>query len=174
MNQFEKVFDFNGSNIRVIIRNGESWFIAKDICEILGFRMASDMTRVLDGDEKDTHTVRTLGGNQKTTIINEPGVYSAIMRSRKPEAKQFKRWVTHEVLPSIRINELTMRLENKNYSTTTCSKKPSLTAGLRICMIYIKYVLITIRKTKFVWIINDHPKTEDRTKRSLLQIRELK
>ncbi|WP_195197890.1 BRO family protein, partial [Acinetobacter baumannii] len=68
----------------------------------LDYRMASDMTRFLDDDEKGTHNLRTPSGSQDLTIINESGLYSAILKSRKPEAKKFKKWVTSEVLPSIR------------------------------------------------------------------------
>jgi hypothetical protein len=64
--------------------------------------MASDMTRSLDDDEKGTQIVRTPSGDQEMLVINESGLYSAILRSRKPDAKRFKRWITHEVIPSIR------------------------------------------------------------------------
>lgn len=101
MNQLQ-VFNFTGKDVRVVVKDGHPWWVAKDVSELLGFRMASDFTRTLDDDEKDTQIVRTPGGNQEVTIINESGLYSAILKSRKPEAKQFKRWVTHEVLPAIR------------------------------------------------------------------------
>ncbi|ARF69494.1 phage repressor protein/antirepressor Ant [Paenibacillus larvae subsp. pulvifaciens] len=101
MNQLQ-VFNFTGKDVRVVLKDGHPWWVAKDVSELLGFRMASDFTRTLDDDEKDTQIVRTPGGNQEVTIINESGLYSAILKSRKPEAKQFKRWVTHEVLPAIR------------------------------------------------------------------------
>lgn len=95
-------FNYEGLDVRTVVRDGNPWFVAKDVSEILGFRMASDMTRNLDDDEKDTHIIRTLGGEQKLSIINEAGLYASILKSRKPEARNFKRWVTHEVLPSIR------------------------------------------------------------------------
>ncbi|WP_316896833.1 Bro-N domain-containing protein [Pseudodesulfovibrio indicus] len=81
---------------------GEPWFVAKDVCDVLGYRMASDAVRALDDDEKGTRNVRTPGGDQIMTLINESGLYSLILRSRKPEAKAFKKWITSEVLPSIR------------------------------------------------------------------------
>lgn len=102
MNQLQKVFSFNGNALRTVVLKNEPWFAAKDVAEILGYRMASDMTRFLEEDEKDTHIMRTPGGTQELTIINEPGLYAAILRSRKPEAKKFKRWITHEVIPAIR------------------------------------------------------------------------
>ena len=101
----EKLKVFENSNfekIRVLGIDGEPWFIAVDIAKVLDYRTAYDMTRILDEDEKGTQIVRTPGGNQNVIVINESGLYSSILRSRKPEAKQFKKWVTSEVLPSIR------------------------------------------------------------------------
>lgn len=92
----------NATNIRTLLINGEIWFVASDIATVLDYRMASDMTRFLDEDEKATHNLRTPYGEQNFTIINESGLYSAILKSRKPEAKTFKKWVTSEVLPTIR------------------------------------------------------------------------
>lgn len=82
--------------------NGEPWFVAADIAKALGYRMASDMTRRLDDDERGTRSVRTPSGKQFMTVITEAGMYSAILGSKVEGAKRFKRWVTHEVLPSIR------------------------------------------------------------------------
>lgn len=81
---------------------GEPMFVASDVAKILGYRMASDMTRRLEEDEKGTRSVRTPGGEQQMAVITEPGLYSAILGSRVPEAHAFKRWVTHEVLPALR------------------------------------------------------------------------
>lgn len=82
--------------------DGEPMFVASDVAKILGYRMASDMTRRLEEDEKGTRSVRTPGGEQQMAVITEPGLYSAILGSRVPEARAFKRWVTHEVLPALR------------------------------------------------------------------------
>lgn len=95
-------FSFEGCSIRLVDLEGSPWFVAADIAAALDYRMASDMTRMLDDDEKATQTVRTVGGDQELTVINESGLYSAILKSRKPEAAKFKKWVTAEVLPSIR------------------------------------------------------------------------
>jgi prophage antirepressor-like protein len=96
-------FDFNGNQVRIMKDDhDEPLFVAKDVADILGYRNASDMTRRLDDEEKGTRKTRTLGGMQDVTVINESGLYSAILGSNKPEAKAFKRWVTSEVLPSIR------------------------------------------------------------------------
>ena len=100
MNEIVKVF--NDRPVRIIDRDGEPWFVAKDVCNILEVARVDSAIRALDADEKDTHSMSTLGGEQEMTIVNEPGLYSLILRSRKAEAKAFKRWVTHEVLPSIR------------------------------------------------------------------------
>lgn len=70
--------------------------------ELTQFTYGDSSLAALDEDEKGVHTMDTLGGNQEMTVISEPGLYSLILRSRKPEAKAFKRWVTSEVLPSIR------------------------------------------------------------------------
>lgn len=88
--------------IRTLTEDGEPWFVASDIAKALGYRMASDMNRRLDDDEKGTRSVRTPGGTQEMTVISEAGLYSAVLGSKLPEAKAFKRWVTHEVLPAIR------------------------------------------------------------------------
>ena len=94
---------FEGHNIRIITdQQGEPLFVAADIAKVLEYTEASAMTRHLDDDEKGLTIVQTLGGSQELITINESGLYSAILRSRKPEAKLFKRWVTFEVLPSIR------------------------------------------------------------------------
>lgn len=81
--------------------NGKVFFLASDVAKGLGFRDANSMTRTLDEDEKGTQIVRTPGGEQKMTVITESGFYHAAMKSRVEKAKDFRRWVTHEVLPQI-------------------------------------------------------------------------
>lgn len=96
---------FNNSEfgtLRATPINGEPWFIAADVAKALGYRMASDMTRRLEDYEKGTHSTRTPGGSQTVSVISEAGLYSAIIGSKIESAKRFKRWVTSEVLPSIR------------------------------------------------------------------------
>lgn len=95
-------FNFNMFPCRVINNAGNLWFVAKDIADILEYRDAAVMTRRLDDDEKGTRILCTLGGDQEMTIINESGLYNAILGSNKPEAKAFKKWITSEVLPTIR------------------------------------------------------------------------
>lgn len=88
--------------VRVVDVNGEPWFVAKDVCECLDIGNSRDAVAALDEDEKGVDSIDTPGGAQEMSIISEAGLYSLILRSRKPEAKAFKRWITHEVLPSIR------------------------------------------------------------------------
>ncbi len=95
-------FDFNSHPVRVINGDDHAWFVAADVAEALEYRMASDMTRNLDDDEKGTQIVRTPSGDQKMAVLNESGVYHAVLKSRKPSAKAFRKWVTAEVLPAIR------------------------------------------------------------------------
>lgn len=88
--------------IRAVSENGEPWFVAKDVCDALGIARQQDSTRHLDDDERGECLVDTPSGKQSMVVVNEPGFYRLILKSRKPEAKAFKRWVTHEVLPAIR------------------------------------------------------------------------
>ena len=82
--------------------DGQPWFVAKDVCDALGLGRQQDSTRYLDDDEKGECLVNTPSGNQRMVTVSEAGLYSLILRSRKPEAHAFKRWVTHEVLPALR------------------------------------------------------------------------
>lgn len=89
--------------IRTTVQNGEPWFIANDVLRILAVSNSKDALRTLDDDEKTgVDIIDPHGRLQKTNCISEAGLYSIILRSRKPEAKAFKRWITHEVIPSIR------------------------------------------------------------------------
>ena len=97
-----QVFHYVNEPIRVVDRDGEPWFVAKDVCNVLGLTRMQDSVRYLDEDETGECLVGTSSGNQRMTVVSEPGLYSLILKSRKPEAKAFKRWVTHEVLPQIR------------------------------------------------------------------------
>ena len=96
-------FNFNGNNLSVIINeNNDPLFIAKEVCEILEISNTRDAVSRLDEDEKLMSVIPTSGQKRNVNVITESGLYSLIMTSRKPEAKQFKKWVTSEVLPSIR------------------------------------------------------------------------
>lgn len=89
-------------NIRVSIQDGEPWFIASDVCHALEIRNSRMALSRLDQDEKGVTLTDTPGGKQEISTVSEPGLYALVLSSRKPEAKQFKRWITHDVLPSIR------------------------------------------------------------------------
>lgn len=86
-------------NVRVIEQGGEPWFVAKDVCDCLEIKNTTDALKRLDDDERARFN---LGRQGETNIVNEYGLYSLVLSSRKPEAKEFKRWITHEVIPSIR------------------------------------------------------------------------
>lgn len=88
--------------VRMFSIDGEPWFVAADVARILEYRMASDLTRRLDDDDRGTRSVRTPSGDQVMTIISEPGFYAAILGSQSVKAKRVKHWLTHEVMPSIR------------------------------------------------------------------------
>lgn len=101
-----QVFAFDSSAVRTIMIDGEPWFVAKDVAEILGYSETEKMTRRLDDDEVQKIASPELGGAnsmaREFTIINESGLYASVLGSNKPEAKVFKKWVTSELLPSIR------------------------------------------------------------------------
>lgn len=92
-------FRYNGKQVRTVEQNGTVWWVLVDVCRILDIRNTTDVARRLDEDERSRFN---LGRQGETWIVNESGLYSVLLRSDKPEAKPFKRWVTHEVLPSIR------------------------------------------------------------------------
>ena len=100
MNEIVKLY--KDHPVRIVDRSGEPWFVAKDVCDVLQIKNSRQATSYLDGDERDVITNDTPSGEQEMSVVSEAGLYSLILRSRKPEAKAFKRWVTHEVLPSIR------------------------------------------------------------------------
>lgn len=103
MNELQKVFSYNGRQIRTVIRDGEPWWVAKDVCDVLDVGNITEALRRLDEDEFSiTEVTDSIGRMQSSYVVNEPGLYSLILKSRKPEAKAFKRWITHEVIPAIR------------------------------------------------------------------------
>lgn len=107
MNNSVQSFNFNQNQIQVINKDGEAWFVASEIAAMFGYRDSHNLTRILDDDEADTHnmSIRSENGikqSRTVTIINESGFYHAAFKSRKPEVKPFRKWVTSEVLPTIR------------------------------------------------------------------------
>ena len=97
-----QIFNYNGNEVRTIQKDGEPWWVLKDVCGILGISKYRDTASRLDEDERGSVRVDTPGGEQEMTVVNESGLYNVILRSDKPEAKPFRKWVTSEVLPSIR------------------------------------------------------------------------
>ncbi|MBB6446512.1 phage antirepressor [Bacillus benzoevorans] len=98
MNQLQ-VFNFKQNEVRTILKDGQPWFVVKDVCDVLEISNPSKAVSRLDDDERSNFK---LGRQGEANIINEYGLYSLVLSSRKPEAKEFKRWITHEVIPSIR------------------------------------------------------------------------
>jgi len=92
-------FNYNSKQVRTITKDGEPWFVATDICEVLDIQNATQALYRLDEDERSMFNI---GRQGEANIVNEYGLYNLILSSRKPEAKEFKRWITHEVIPSIR------------------------------------------------------------------------
>lgn len=97
-----QIYVYSGEQLRTIQRDDGLWWVLRDVCRVLGIANHKNVSVRLDEDEKGGCLMDTPGGPQNFTIINEPGLYAVILRSDKPEAKEFRRWVTHEVLPSIR------------------------------------------------------------------------
>ena len=97
-----QVFTYQRSEVRTVEMKGEPWFVLKDVCEVLGIGTPAKVAERLDEDEKGMSQIHTPGGLQNVSIISESGLYNVILRSDKPEAKPFRKWVTSEVLPSIR------------------------------------------------------------------------
>ncbi|MGO9673563.1 MAG: Bro-N domain-containing protein, partial [Methylocella sp.] len=96
------VFTFENQAIRTIAKNDETWFVAADVCKALEIQDTSDAIERIEEDEKGKELIPTLGGLQKLLTVNEYGLYTLIIRSDKPKAREFRRWITHDVLPSIR------------------------------------------------------------------------
>lgn len=99
-----QIFNYQNNEVRTVEMNGEPWFVLKDVCDVLGLSDTGRTAERLDADELTRTTLVSGGQNREMYIINESGLYNVILRSDKPEAKPFRKWVTSEVLPSIRKN----------------------------------------------------------------------
>lgn len=98
-----QVFTYQSNDVRTVELDGEAWFVLKDVCQVLNLSTPARVAERLDSDEVSlTHLTDSIGRQQETTVINESGLYNVILRSDKPEAKPFRKWVTSEVLPTIR------------------------------------------------------------------------
>lgn len=114
MNETMQTFNYDNNQVRTVMQDGEPWFVLKDVCKVLNLSTPKRVAERLDNDEVSlTHLIDAIGRSQKTTIINESGLYGVILRSDKPQAKPFRRWVTHEVLPAIRKTGSYTDTENK-------------------------------------------------------------
>nr|DAI81173.1 MAG TPA: repressor domain protein [Caudoviricetes sp.] len=100
-----QIFNYQSNEVRTVELNGEPWFVLKDVCAVLGLASPHKVAERLDEDERNQIPLTdSMGRQQESTVINESGLYNVILRSDKPEAKPFRKWVTSEVLPSIRKN----------------------------------------------------------------------
>lgn len=113
MNETMQTFNYDNNQVRTVMQDGEPWFVLKDVCNVLGISKYRDTASRLDSDERGSVRVDTLGGEQDVVAVNESGLYRVILRSDKPQAKPFRRWVTHEVLPAIRKTGSYTDTENK-------------------------------------------------------------
>ena len=111
MKSLERIFHYQHHSVRTLDLQGEPWFVAADVCAILGLdaslavngrKRECEDSGGLDDDEKGTAIVSTPGGKQKMLIVSEPGLYALVLKSRRPEARAFRRWITHEVIPDLR------------------------------------------------------------------------
>lgn len=121
-----EIFNFKGQEVRTVTVNNETYFVGKDVADILGYSNSRDaLSKHVDSDDKLTSQIATLGQNRNQTIINESGLYSLILSSKLPQAKEFKRWVTSDVLPTIRKNGMFATdelLDNPDFAIATLQK----------------------------------------------------
>ena len=97
-----ELFHFQGKQVRTIQLDGEPWFVAADVCDVLGLSNPSQALSYLDRDERRLITNEAWRTNGNMAVVSEPGLYSLVLRSRRPEAKGFRRWIAHEVIPALR------------------------------------------------------------------------
>ena len=142
-NELTKVFTYNESNqpMRVEVIEGEPWFVAKDICDVLGLTNSRKATSVLDDDERRASLIVTPYGSQTMTIVSESGLYNLIFQSRKPQAKAFRKWVTSEVLPAIR--------QTGSYIPSQVPRYPG------------KHEVMSVDLIRLLWLIGDYLNSGD-------------
>ena len=129
MNNALQVFDYNGSAVRTVNKDGEIWFVAKDVCDVLELTNPTVAIETLDDDERSKFL---LGRQGEANIINESGVYSLIFRSNKPEAKKFRKWVTGTVLPQIkRTGSFSVKPDKLSRSIMNAAKMIFSAAGIK-------------------------------------------
>lgn len=133
------VFNFNQNEVRTITdKNGDPWFVARDVCDVLELENITNAVKSLDDDELTLTKLKSGGQYREMTIISESGLYALIMRSNKPQAKPFRKWVTGEVLPSIRkTGQYSIRKPGEVLTTSQIArdfkafKSIAMTAGLK-------------------------------------------
>ena len=96
------VFNFQGNEVRTVIKDNEPWFVAKDICDVLGLGNITEALRNLDDDELSSEILKSGNQGREMKLVSESGLYALVIRSNKPNARKFRKWITSEVLPSIR------------------------------------------------------------------------
>ena len=144
------LFNFERAVVRTIQRDGEPWFVAADVCAVLGLDNVTMALKRLDADEQALISIEGFSrGNDQVNVINESGLYSLTLTSRKPNAKRFKRWVTSEVLPTIR--------KTGSYSIQAPAIPQSLSAALRLAadqaeLIEAQQVLLSIVAPKAAFV----------------------
>jgi len=130
MNNALQVFDYNGSAVRTVNKDGEIWFVAKDVCDVLGYK---NVTQTLDDHlDDDERSIISIGRQGDTNIITESGVFALVLRSNKPEAKKFRKWVTGTVLPQIkRTGSFSIKPEKLTRSIMSAAKMIFNAAGIK-------------------------------------------
>lgn len=144
-------FDFDGVSVRAILRDGQPWFVAADVCAALGYANPRDaVAKHIDDDERSTvANSDSRNGGGKLTIINESGLYSLVLSSRKPEAKRFKKWVTSEVLPQIH--------RTGQYQATWYEKRHAIASTSKVLSAMLQHIRETAGKaTKDYHYQNEH------------------
>lgn len=169
-------FHYNGAEVRTVERGGEPWFVLKDVCGVLSIGNAADVYARLDEDEKGVGQIDTLGGAQKMNLINESGLYNVILRSDKPEAKPFRRWVTGTVLPSIRkhggyiAGQETMSPEELMAKALLTAQRTLADRDIRIAQLTVENQVLAPKADYFDQLVERNTLTNFRETAKLLEI----
>ncbi len=144
-------FSFENRAVRTVLRGGEPWFVAKDVCHILEITNHRDAIAQLEEDEKGVGSSDTLGGRQELGVVNESGLYNLIFRSKKPAAKRFRKWVTQEVLPAIRrIGRYERRPDDQSPSFEALRSDPSENAVETARLLCLKVREVDVRWQRYL------------------------
>lgn len=140
MNELRIFNNANFGDVRTVEKDGNIWFVGKDVAEALGYARTADAVKAhIDADDKGVCVLPTPGGRQETTIINESGLYSLVLSSKLPSAKAFKRWITSEVIPSIRKNgSYNKPLKQPTTQQEQRAKAMLLNAQSRQCKLWLR------------------------------------